>query len=203
MQGQLGLDYKKPVITIEPLGDGKSLMVYIGFRFYQIIADDKTSIQYRLLVGQLAWAGFSIARLIEYFGFSRVTIMRYREAIETSNDEAELLDRLRGYHCLKTKLTFAVAGYIRERFPVIYKDNKRSFNKQLRNELEEKFGSAISREALRRIITPIREQLAQDEVTEQAIEAENQQLDSDQNEEANTTGGVIGCVVHAISHHRQ
>lgn len=187
MQGQLGLDYKNPVITIEPLEDGKSLMVYIGFRFYKIIPNDKSSIQYRLLVGQLAFCGFSIARLIEIFGFSRVTIMRYREAIETSNDEAELFERLQGYHCQKTKLTFEVECYIRARFPVIYKDNKTSFNKQLRIELEEKFGIAISREAVRRVITPIREQLDQDEVTAKEIEVENQQSDSGKNEEVNTT----------------
>ena len=186
MQVQHVLDYKNPVITIEPADDEKSLIVYIGFRFYKIVPNDKTSIQYRLLVGQLAFSGFSIARLIEIFDFSRVTIMRYREAIETSKDEAELFERLRGYHCKKTKLTFDVESYIRERFPVIYKDNKRSFNKQLRIELEEKFAVEISREALRLIITPIREQIDRVEVTEKEIEVENQESDSDKNQADNS-----------------
>ena len=177
MQGQLGLDRKKPVITVIPNEDGTLLKVYLGFLVYKIIPNDKASFLYRLLVGELAAnLGISIAQLIVAFDFSRVTIMRYRDAVETSQgNEIELFEKLQGYHRKNTKLTLNVEHYIIERFPVIYAENKTRFNKQLRIEIEERFNVELSRESVRRIITPIREQIDQSEITAEKVEERTSQ----------------------------
>lgn len=159
MQGHLGFNTKRALITIETADDNKSLYVYLGFLYYTTVPNDSTSIQYRLLVGQLALAGFSIANLMIVFGFSRPTIMRYRDAVKTSVDEAELFARLRGYHCEKTKLKVDVESYIRSRFATIYRTNRATYNSQLRDEVSKKFGITLSTEALRRVIAPLRHEL--------------------------------------------
>ena len=177
MQGQLGLDRKKPVITVIPNEDGTLLKVYLGFLVYKIIPNDKASFLYRLLVGELAAnLRISIAQLIVAFDFSRVTIMRYRDAVETSQgNEIELFEKLQGYHRKNTKLTLNVEHYIIERFPVIYAENKTRFNKQLRIEIEERFNVELSRESVRRIITPIRKQIDQSEITAEKVEERTSQ----------------------------
>ena len=159
MQGQLGLDKKKPVMTFVPSADNKELQVYLGFRFYESIPNDPTSVQYRLLVARLAIANFSISELARTFGFSRPTIDHYRDIVTNSTDEEEMLARLRGYHCQKTKLTPAVEAYITARFETVYADNRGSYNRQLRQEVQALYKTKLSPEALRRVISPRRQEL--------------------------------------------
>ena len=181
MQGQFGLDKKNPIITIQITEDGKNLLVYIGFVFYAFVANDKKSVQYRLLVGQLALAGFSIASLMRVFGFSRPTIMHYRDVVETTSDETELFAILRGYHFEKTKLSPNVEVYIKARFATVYRDNRASYNSQLRDEVLQKFGIKLSAEALRQVIAPLRQQFDGKQQTEAEISCE---LDQPQPESA-------------------
>lgn len=164
MQGQLGLNKRHPIITIQPSDDETKLMVYLGFVYYTVIPNDPASIQYRLLVGQLGLAGFSITSLMRVFGFTRPTIMRYRDTVRDTRDEAELFTKLRGYNSVKTKLRPDVAAYIRGRFETVYRRNCANYNQQLRREIEEKFTMELSPEVLRRVIAPLRHQLDQQQL---------------------------------------
>lgn len=159
MQGQLGLDKKNPIITIQTTIDENYLIVFIGFLFYTMIPNNPASIQYRLLVGQLALAGFSITRLAEIFCFTRPTIMRYRDIIRDTLDESEMFAKLKGYNSEKTKLLPDVEAYIRSRFETVYRSNRASYNQQLRKEIFEKYQIKLSAEALRRVIAPLRQQI--------------------------------------------
>ncbi len=189
MQGHFGLDPKRPVISVQENEDRTKLTIYLGFLVYKIIPNDKTSIQYRLLVGELAAnLGISIAQLMNVFDFTRVTIMRYKDAVATSQDnEDELFEKLKGYHCKNTKLTINIEYYIKERFPVIYKENTNSYNKQLRDEIKEKVETTLSREALRKIITPLREQIDESETIEENVEEKTPQVVEEISEEKEET----------------
>jgi hypothetical protein len=169
MQGQFGLNKKNPVITIQTTEDGKKLLIYIGFLYYTSIPNDKKSVQYRLFVGQLALAGFSIASLMRVFGFSRPTIMHYCDVVGTTTDETELFAILRGYHYEKTKLSPDVEAYTKARFATVYRDNRASYNSQLRDEVCQKFGVKLSAEALRQVIAPLRQQFDGKQQAEQEI----------------------------------
>ena len=159
MQGQFGLNKKNPVITIQTTSDENNLIVYIGFLYYTVIPNNPASIQYRLLVGQLALAGFSIARLMDFFGFTRPTIMRYRDIVKDTLDEAEMFAKIRGYNSEKSKLVPDVEAYIKSRFETVYRSNRISYNQQLRKEIFEKYQIELSAEALRRVIAPLRQQI--------------------------------------------
>jgi len=69
MQGQLGLNKKHPVISIETGDNDQNLKVYIGFKFYTIVPNNSKSLRYRLLVAELAAAGFFTDRVNENLWF--------------------------------------------------------------------------------------------------------------------------------------
>ncbi len=161
MQGQLGLNKKHPVISIETGDNDQNLKVYIGFKFYTIVPNNSKSLRYRLLVAELAAAGFSPTALMKIFGFSRPTIMKYQAIIKNTPDETEMFDRIRGFNAQKTKLLPAVETFIVDRFPGIYLTNRATYNQQLRHEIYQKFKIVLSPEALRAVIAPLRKELAE------------------------------------------
>lgn len=174
MQGQLGVDKRHPLITIQSTEDDKKLIVYLGFVDKWFIPNDTTSIQYRLYVGELAAAGFSISQLAQVFPFSRPTIMRYRSAVLNISEEAELLATLQGAHCQKTKLRPEVEAFIRRRFEKIYPENRGRYNQQLRQEIQDNFQIVLSPEAVRQVIAPLRHKL--DRPTEAPATEQNQSV---------------------------
>lgn len=159
MQGQLGVNKKNPLIHLVTSEDEKVLYVWLGILYYTCVPNDPASVQYRLLVGQLALADFSIAALMRAFDLSRPTIYRYRDIVDTSQDEAELFARLRGGHCDKTKMTPEVEAFIKARFRRIYPTNRGTYNQQLRREVAEEYGLKLSAEAVRQVIAPLRQEL--------------------------------------------
>ena len=159
MQGHLGLDRKKPLVTLETSDDDKTLAVYLGFLHYETVPNDPASIQYRQLVARLAIAGFPVANLSRVFTLSRPTIRSYKKIVATGADEEEMFAQLRGYHRQKPKLTPEVEGYIKARFATIYVENRGSYNRQLRQEVQKHFAVELSPEALRQVIAPLRHEI--------------------------------------------
>lgn len=156
MQGQLGVSKKKPLIEVVTSDDEKTLFVYIGLLYYATIPNEPKSVRYRLLLGQLAAARFSIVQLMRVFNVSRPTIYRYRDYVCNCADEAEMFAQLRGHHCDKTKLTPEVEAFIKTRFERIYLTNRGRYNRQIRAEVEDQFDIKLSPEAVRQVIAPLR-----------------------------------------------
>jgi len=156
MQGQLGMNPKKPLITLQTSDDKKNLQVYVGFLHYETVPYDLKSLQYRQLVARFAVTGFPIALLSREFGFSRPTVYQFKEIMANTTDEEEMFARLRGYNRQKTKLVPEVEAYLKGRFATVYADNRGSYNRQLRQEVQELFEVTLSPEALRQVISPLR-----------------------------------------------
>lgn len=156
MHGQLGLNPKKPLITLQTSDDKKTLQVYVGFLHYESVPNDPTSFQYRQLVARFAITGFPIALLSREFGFSRPTILHFKAIVANSTDEAEMFARLRGYNRQKTKRLPEVEAYLQARFATVYTANRGSYNRQLRQEVQELYQVELSPEALRQVIAPLR-----------------------------------------------
>ncbi|MFQ5606229.1 MAG: hypothetical protein ACE5HS_23400 [bacterium] len=159
MQGVLGINRKKPILHIEKNLDASQINVYIGLAFFESIPNDPKSFSYRYLVARLAKSGFSIASIARAFELDERTVKRYRDILSTSKNDQELLDRLVGLHCKKTKLTPEVKAFIRERFRAIYKVNRKDYNQKIRKEIEQKFDITLSPEALRRVSAPLRKEM--------------------------------------------
>ncbi len=121
-----------------------------------MIPNDRKSVQHKLLVAQLALAGFSIIQLMHIFKFSRSTICRYRDIIVNHTNEAEMFAHLCGHHKDKTKITPEVEAYAQKRFRAIYKVNRKDYNKKIREEIRQQFGVAISGESLRCLTVSLR-----------------------------------------------
>jgi hypothetical protein len=159
MQGQLGMNPKKPLITLQSSDDKKTLQVYVGFLHYETVPNDLKSLQYRQLVARFAVMGFPIALLSREFKFSRPTVIHFKEIMANATDEKEMFTRLRGYNRQKTKLVPEVEAYLKGRFATVYADNRGSYNRQLRQEAQELFKVELSPEALRQVIAPLRHEI--------------------------------------------
>jgi hypothetical protein len=159
MQGQLGMNPKKPLITLQTSDDKKTLQVYVGFLHYETVPNDPKSLQYRQLVARFAVMGFPIALLSREFGFSRPTVYQFKEIMANSTDEEEMFARLRGFNRQKTKLLPEVEAYLKGRFATVYAGNRGSYNRQLREEVQKLFEVTLSPEALRQVISPLRHAL--------------------------------------------
>lgn len=159
MQGQLGMNPKKPLITLQTSDDKKNLQVYVGFLHYETVPNDLKSLQYRQLVARFAVMGFPIALLSREFRFSRPTVLHFKEIMANVTDEEETFARLRGNNRQKTKLVPEVEAYLKGRFATVYADNRGSYNRQLRQEVQELFKVELSPEALRQVIAPLRHEI--------------------------------------------
>ena len=159
MQGQLGVNRKKPLITLETSDDQKTVHVYLGFLHYEAVPNDPASFQYRHLVARFAITGFPIAALSRVFRFSGPTIRHFKEVVANAGDDQEMFARLRGYNRQKTKLTSEIEAYLKARFDPVYAVNRGSYNRQLRQEVREHFQVTLSPEAIRQVIAPLRHEI--------------------------------------------
>jgi hypothetical protein len=176
MQGQLGVDPKKPLITLETSEDQKTVHVYLGFLHYEAVPNDPASFQYRHLVARFAITGFPIAALSRVFGFSGPTIRHFKEVVANASDDQEMFVRLRGYNRQKTKLTSEIEAYLKARFGPVYAVNRGSYNRQLRQEVQKHFQVKLSPEALRQVIAPLRREI--DDKAQAAKKATPEKLSS-------------------------
>jgi hypothetical protein len=159
MQGILGLHPRKPYLYVEFIESKNVLNIYWGIQHFTTIANDPDSFEYRHLVARLAMANIFLSTIAEAFEIDARTVKRYRNVLENSSTDQEMFDNLMGLHRKKTKLTPEVTIYIELRFRAIYPENRKNYNKTIRQEVQERFDIKLSTEAVRQVIAPIREQL--------------------------------------------
>jgi transposase len=129
--------------------------VYFGFGLYEIVEDDKDNPELKLLLARLCNAGVKIKTLIKHFGFSYPTYKRWSEALK-SGDEEKMYYAFGGQGGNK-KLKPDLAAFIVHDFGHVYRRNKYSYSQEIRQDVKDVFGLALSGECIRPLLKKLKE----------------------------------------------
>lgn len=155
----IGTDKKNPVFQVyrdsgDGDGDGGKIYLYYGMELLEVVPDERDHPALKLMIAKLYNAKVKQTTLTEVFGYDRKTMQNWGEAL-LSGDPERLVRVLEG-RAAGRKLTTEVKAFVRFRFEAIYPDNKATYSKQIRREIEEVFDISISSEALRPIFNELK-----------------------------------------------
>jgi len=150
----LPTDKRNPSLTLWRDDQSQTLHVYYGMEVMEVVPDDPEHAQYKLMVANLYNAGLKVAVLEEVFGRDRKTMKGWGEALR-SGDARRLVQALEGRQH-RRKLTAEIESFIRHRFAEVYRQHRRKYNVQLRQEVFEVFKVRLSGEAIRPILRTLR-----------------------------------------------
>ncbi len=157
LQQILGTDKRNPSFTICRNMEAGCLHVYYGGELFEKVPDDRNNPQYRMMVARLYNADVNAVKLKEAFGTDRKTMQCWGDALK-SGDPEKLVRVLEGRQAHR-KLTPEICAFVRMRFPVIYGENHSSYSKQMRVEIADVYGEALSPETLRPLLKELKEQI--------------------------------------------
>ncbi|MFW6152703.1 MAG: hypothetical protein ACOC6C_06975, partial [Verrucomicrobiota bacterium] len=157
LQQILGTDKRNPTFTICRDSKAGCLHVYYGGDIFEKVPDDKNDPQYKMMVARLYNAGINAVKLKEAFGADRKTMQCWGDALKSGDPEV-LVHVLAGRQAHR-KLTPEIRAFVRMRFPVIYKENRSAYNKQMRDEIAEIYGEDLCSETLRPLLKQLKEQI--------------------------------------------
>ena len=149
LQELLGTDKKNPSFTIYRDKSDGCLHVYFGASLYERIKGGPQCCEYRVMLGRLYNAGVKVAALEKAFEVGGKTLKRIGKALQ-GGDSDELVRVLAG-RGHKRKLTAAIRGYMRMRFPRVYEADRYRYRQTLITEVKEVFGEEVSGETVRSI----------------------------------------------------
>ncbi len=157
LQSIIGTDKRNPYLQVCRRNGSNQLEIYYGAQLLETVVDDKEHIAFRAAVGRLYNAGLNRAHLAEVFKVDRKTMQRWGEALLAPDAESSI----RGLRSRRDprKLTVEVRKFAEVRFEQIYKYNRSSYSRQIRNEIFDTFGLHLSPEALRPIFTACKARL--------------------------------------------
>jgi transposase len=155
LQEILGVDKRNPYYTVyRSTEDSGKLFVFLGSLLFEVVKNDKESMQFKLLIARLYNSHISTRKLTSVFGISHRTMKKWGDAVK-SGDPYEVLASMRGRNSPK-KLTTEAKAFVRHRFTYIYEENKYSYSSVIREELKEIFNIEVSGETLRPIFTELK-----------------------------------------------
>jgi len=157
LQQILGTDKRNPSFTICRDGEAGYLHVYYGGEMFEKVPDDRNDPQYRMMVARLYNAGVNAVKLKEAFGADRKTMQCWADALK-SGDPERLVRVLAGRQGHR-KLTPDIRAFVRMRFPVIYRQNRSSYSKQMRAEIADVYGEELCAETLRPLFKELKEHI--------------------------------------------
>ncbi len=101
----------------------KKLHVYFGIGLYEVVEDDKSNPEFKLLLARLYNSGVKVKLLIAHFGFSYPTYKRWGDALK-SGDQERIYYAFSGQGEGKKKLTADILAFIIHDFGYVYAQNK-------------------------------------------------------------------------------
>ncbi len=148
LQYLIGTDKKNPFFSV-CLDKNKPgcLYVYFGASLLEVVPDDRSNFEFKLLIARLYNAKIKIESINKAFGVARTTMKRWGDAIK-SGDPERLIEALSGQGAPR-KLTSEVKAFIRVRFLSIYQENHYNYSAIIRDEIKKIFKKDISAESLR------------------------------------------------------
>ena len=155
LQQIIGTDKRNPLITVFKNSKEKTIDVYYGAGLLEAVTDVPNSPALKHLIARLFLSGVKKKSLVDNFGYSYNAIKRWAEAIKTG-DNYKIFQALSGQGAPK-KLTTEIQSFVTHRFKSIYKDNKYSYSKEIREEIADVFKKDISAESLRPLFNELKE----------------------------------------------
>lgn len=157
LQEILGTDKKNPVFSIYREEETKILHVYFGAELLEKVPEDVNHFEFKFMLGRLYNAGIKQSVLQKTFNCNVKTMKRWGSAIKCGNP-AKMVKILAGRFANK-KLTPEIISYIQLRFLKIYETNAKSYNREIRKEIEEVFLVRLCPETIRPILQNLKKQL--------------------------------------------
>jgi len=158
LQEILGLDKNNPYYTVYRNDeDSGKYYVFLGTMLFEIVDNEKDSLQFKLMIARLYNSRISTRKLTSVFGIAHQTMKKWGDALK-SEDPLKVLSAMRGRNTPK-KLTTEIKAFVRHRFKRIYSENKYSYSSQIRDELKEIFEIEVSGECLRPIFNEVKKNL--------------------------------------------
>ena len=154
LQSIIGTDKKNPHFTVFKNHSEKTIDVYFGSALFSIVADTPGNPHLKYLIAQLFNAGVKKKSLTAHFGYSYNAMKRWANAINTGDAEI-LVNALSGQGAPK-KLTEEVKSFVKHSFKYIYKTNKYTYSKEIREDIKDVFNIDLSQEALRPLFNELK-----------------------------------------------
>ena len=136
-------------LSIYTDNDKDELYVMLGLSILEKVKFSEERLEYKLLIGRLANAGYPLSYLSERFGHDTRTIKKWARGV-TSSDIKEMSEIFLGRKKCK-KLDPLLYDYIKWKYKKLKNIGERRYNKIIREEIKECFNISISRESLRKI----------------------------------------------------
>jgi hypothetical protein len=125
-----------------------TVLVLLGVAVLERVRCSPEALQYKMLVGRLANAGWSLRKLSRHFGHDCRTIKQWAAAL-TSDDVDEVVRAFSGRGA-GGKVTPALGRFVRSRYRQL-RGEVRSYRRIIGGEAKEYFGVKLSGETLRRL----------------------------------------------------
>lgn len=191
LQQIIGVSKKNPYFTIcRNESTPRNIYVYFGAALMEVVPEDKSNPEFKLLIARLYNAGVKAKSITEEFGTARTTMSRWGDALKSGDPEC-LVAALSGQGS-PSKLTPDIVSFIKARFPQIYNETRYNYSAIMRKEIKEIFGKDISSETLRPVFKELKEIILvskkndgfDEEAKENHIPEEMAQSDSNRKEES-------------------
>lgn len=158
LQQILGVDKRNPQFSLLRNGSAPGMLyVFYGADLLEIVPEDKSHAQFKLLIVRLYKAGVKANALTETFGVARTTMKRWGDAL-ASGDAKRLVRALAGPGAPR-KLTREVVAFVELRFRDIWAQTHYDYSARMRREIQSVFDVEISAETLRPLFNRLKEQL--------------------------------------------
>ncbi len=146
----LGAD-KSNNFTLYKDTKSNTIHVYFGIGLYEVLENNKNNPELKLLLARLYNSGVKVKTLIEHFGFSYPTYKHWGDALK-SGDKKRLYCALSGRGGGNKKLKPEIVAFITHDFEHVYKRNKYSYSKEIRQDVKDVFNITLSPECIRPLL---------------------------------------------------
>jgi transposase len=158
LQQILGVDKRNPQFSLfRNVSAPGMVYVFYGADLLEIVPEDKSHPQFKLLIARLYKAGMKAKALTDTFGVARTTMKRWGDAL-ASGDAARLVRALAGPGSPR-KRTPEVVAFVELRFRDIWAQTHYDYSARMRREIHSVFDVEICAETLRPLFNRLKEQL--------------------------------------------
>lgn len=151
----LGADSKNNFTIYEDTKENK-IHVYFGLSLFEVVDKERNNPELKLLLARLYNSGVKVKTLIEHFGFSYPTYKHWGDALK-SGDEKRIYYAFSGQGGGSKKLTPDIIAFIVHDFSHIYKRNKYSYSKEIREDIKDVFKVELSSECIRPLLNELKQ----------------------------------------------
>lgn len=151
LQGVLGISRNEKLFAVQYSVDNKYIHIFFGMFQFCTIPNNQYSLLYKSTIVLLVNIGISKKDIQISLNISYKTIMKYLTAFDEYEDEQDLKNALRRPGRIDYKLNKEIVVFIIERSIHYESTGRKRFNKQIIEDVQEKYKVILSSETIRKI----------------------------------------------------